>query len=219
MWIAVVATLAACGFALLAWRQHRDAARRSAARVAALAAAIDGAEPASTGAGSLDTFRAERPAATGDLFVAADTPSPRRWMIAAGIVPAALIVAALLVTRGPQSAPPAPSMHQPKSLELLAMRHDTAGDRLTVTGRVRVHGRDTVPVTAVVTGRDDAGRIVASAHAALDDAGLDLDGESSFQVAVEGHDVRRYQVRFETSLGPLTHIDRRGRRVPAPALP
>ncbi len=100
------------------------------------------------------------------------------------------------------------------------MRHDAAGEAFTVTGRVRVHGRDTAPVTAVVTGRDGAGRIVASAHAPLDDAGLDRGGESSFQVAVPGaHDVRRYQVRFETPLGPLAHIDRRGRPAAAPALP
>ena len=63
-------------------------------------------------------------------------------------------------------------------------------------------------MTAVVTGRDASGHIVVSAHAPLDDAALDIDGESSFQVSVAGN-VRRYQVRFETPLGPLTHIDRR----------
>ena len=89
------------------------------------------------------------------------------------------------------------------------MHHDRSGDLLTVTGTVRVRGRDAAPVTAVLTGRDASGRIVASAHAPLDDAALDLDGESSFQVSVQGHDVSRYQVRFETPLGPLTHIDRR----------
>ena len=218
--LAIVASLAAVGFALLAWRQHRDAVRRSTARVAALTAAIDGHEPAFAGAGSLDAFGAAEPPMAGDLFVAADTRAPRRWMIAAGIVPVALIVAALLVTRGPRSAPAAPTLHQPQSLELLAMRHDAAGEAFTVIGRVRVHGRDTAPVTAVVTGRDGAGRIVASAHAPLDDAGLDRGGESSFQVAVPGaHDVRRYQVRFETPLGPLAHIDRRGRPAAALALP
>jgi len=79
-----------------------------------------------------------------------------------------------------------------------------------VTGTVRVRGRNAAPVTAVVTGRDGRGHIVASAHAPLDDAALDVDGESSFQVSVPGgHDVRRYQVRFETPLGPITHLDRR----------
>ncbi|HXR43219.1 MAG TPA: hypothetical protein VN759_00345, partial [Pseudolysinimonas sp.] len=43
--LAVVASAAAFGFALLAWKQHREAAVRSAARVAALAAAINGQEP------------------------------------------------------------------------------------------------------------------------------------------------------------------------------
>jgi hypothetical protein len=86
-----------------------------------------------------------------------------------------------------------------------------------VTGTVRLRGRDAAPVTAIVTGRDGAGRIVASARAPLDDAALDLDGESSFRVSVSGgHDVRRYQVRFETPLGPLTHVDRRAEPAPAP---
>ena len=232
--LAVVASAAAFGFALLAWKQHREAAGRSAARVAALAAAINGQEPfpeaglktrghhvfePSGGTGVLDAFTAEHAATPGPLFTS-ETPAPRRWMIAAGVVPVALVVATLLVTRGPRTAPPAPPLHQPQALELLAMRHDAAGDVLTVTGTVRVRGRDAAPVTAVVTGRDGAGRVVASAHAPLDDAGLDLDGESSFQVAVPGgHDVRRYQVRFETPLGPLAHIDRRGTSSAAPALP
>jgi hypothetical protein len=214
--IAAVATAAACAFALIAWGLRREARRRSTARVAALSAAIDGREPEPYGAVALEDYQPEHPLAA-PLFVV-ETPSRRRWMIAAGVAPVALIVAALLVTRGPQPAPRAPSLHQPESLELLAMHHDTAGGALTVTGTVRVRGRDTAPVTAVVTGRDGNGRVVASAHAPLDDAGLDLDGESSFQVAVPGHDVRRYQVRFETPLGPLTHVDRRGAG-PGSALP
>jgi hypothetical protein len=232
--LAIVASVAACGFALLAWKQHRDAVRRSEARVAALTTAIDwqgpfadaGLDPGRTGvfepparSGALDVFAHEHSGDQAPLF-RSETPSFRGWMIAAAAVPVALVIAALLVTRGPRTTPAAPTLHQPETLELLAMRHDTSGDSLTVTGTVRVRGRDAAPVTAVVTGRDDAGRVVASAHAPLDDAGLDLGGESSFQVTVPGgHDVRRYQVRFETPLGPLTHIDRRGGPGAAPVQP
>jgi hypothetical protein len=210
MVFALLAAAAACLFALLAWTQHRESDRRSAARVAALAAMIDGGqEPAFAGTGTPDAFILE-PSPAAELLLRHEGPTHHRgWMIAAGGVPVALIVVALLVTRGPRPAAPV-VLHQPTSLELLALRHDRAGSVLTVTGTVRVRGRDTAPVTAVVTGRDAAGRVVASAHAPLDDAGLDVDGESSFQVAVpDGHDVRRYQVRFETPLGPLTHVDRR----------
>jgi len=195
--LALVAFAAAAGFAGVAWRQRREAHRRSDARVAALAAAMDGA---------LETFATEQP--------------PRhRWVMALGVVPLALVVAALLVTRGPRSAPAPLVARQPDALELLDMHHDRSGDLLTVTGTVRVRGRDTAPVTAVVTGRDAAGHVVASAHAPLDDAALDLDGESSFQVSVSGHDVRRYQVRFETPLGPLTHVDLRTARTAASVTP
>ena len=66
--LAVLASVAACGFALLAWTQHREAARRSAARVAALAAAIDGGEPALASSASLDAVTGEP---TAPLFATA----------------------------------------------------------------------------------------------------------------------------------------------------
>ena len=202
--LTLVAVTAACGFAAIAWLQRREARRRSDARVAALAAAIDG---------PLESFSAEAGEAVVGSGSHAQTlmPARRGWLIAAGAVPIALVVAALLVTRGPRPAPAPSIARQPDALELLAMHHDRSGDLLTVTGTVRVRGRDTAPVTAVLTGRDATGRVVASAHAPLDDAALDIDGESSFRVSVRSQDVSRYQVRFETPLGPLTHIDRRAR--------
>ena len=213
--LALVAVAVALGLGYTTWSQRRDAQQRSAARVAALAAGIDG---------PLDTFTAETGFAEAGLktggYVRAAMPGRHGWIIAAGVVPLALVVAALFVTRGPRQAAPPPPARQPQSLELLDMRHDRAGNLLTVTGTVRVRGRNAAPVTAIVTGRDAAGNIVASAHAPLDDATLDLDGESSFRVSVSGAlDVRRYQVRFETPLGPLTHVDRRPGRTAAIATP
>ena len=223
--VAIVAIAAACGLAVVVWAQRRDAQERSAARVAALAAAVDGRSgPALAPAGSLDAFDtidafAERPAFASS-WQAPAMPSRRGWIMAAGALPLLLILVALFATRGTRPASSTPAARQPQSLELLAMHHDRSGDRLTVTGTVRVRGRDTAPVTAVVTGRDSAGRIVARADAPLDDASLDIGGESSFQVSVAGaHDVSRYQVRFETPLGPVTHIDRRAERTTAAITP
>jgi hypothetical protein len=209
-WLLVVAIAVAGALGVVVWLQRREARQRSAARVAALSVAIDGP------AGMLDAFVTESPG-FGSWQAAAQAPSRRGWIVAAGAVPVALAIAALLVTRGPRQASPALAARQPESLELLDMRHARAGDMLMVTGTVRVRGRDTAPVTAIVTGRDDEGRVIASAHAPLDDAELDVGGESSFQVSIGGgHEVRRYQVRFETPLGPLAHIDRRtGRRAAA----
>ena len=208
--LAIVAVAVALGLAYTTWAQRRDAQQRSAARVAALAAAIDG---------PLDTFSAEDGLKAGG-HVPVAMPARRGWIMVAGAVPVALVVAALLVTRGPRQAVPPPAARQPQSLELLDMRHERAGALFTVTGTVRVRGRNAAPVTAIVTARDAAGRFVASADAPLDDATLDLDGESSFRVSVSGgSDVRRYQVRFETPLGPLSHIDRRPGRTAAIATP
>ena len=212
--LTIVAVAVALGLAYTTWTQRRDAQQRSAARVAALAAGIDG---------PLDAFAAEAGFAEAGLktsgYARVAMPARRGWIIAAGIVPLALVVAALLVTRGPREAPPQ-AAQQPQLLELLDMRHERAGDLFTVTGTVRVRGRNAAPVTATVTARDAAGRFVASGDAPLDDATLDVDGESSFRVSVSGAlDVRRYQVRFETPLGPLTHVDRRPGRTAALATP
>ena len=212
--LALVAVAVAVGLAYTAWNQRRDAQQRSAARVAALAAGIDG---------PLDAVSAEAGFAEAGLktggYARVAMPARHGWIIAAGMVPLALVVAALLVTRGPREAPPH-AAQQPQLLELLDMRHERAGDLFTVTGTVRVRGRNAAPVTATVTARDAAGRFVASGDAPLDDATLDLDGESSFRVSVSGAlDVRRYQVRFETPLGPLTHVDRRPGRTAAIATP
>jgi hypothetical protein len=96
----------------------------SAARVAALAAAIAGRfEPVLEPAGMLDTFEAERPA-FGSSWQAPAMPSRRGWMAAAGAVPLLLILVALFAT-GTHPASSTPAARQPQSLELLAM-HQTA---------------------------------------------------------------------------------------------
>ena len=148
----MIACATSLTLAVLAGWQYRESAARSRARVAALSAAIDGP------AAELDTFRPESIGLTGRGSAAG--PS-HRWMMAAGVVPVALVVAALFVTRAPTSAP-SPALRQPQSLELLAMRHDRAGDVLTVTGTVRVRGHNTAPVTAIVTGRDIVGHVMIS---------------------------------------------------------
>jgi hypothetical protein len=124
--------------------------------------------------------------------------------------PIALLVAALFVSRGPETITTPTHLRPPDGLDLLALRPSRAGGNLVVTGTVRVRGDGTAPITAVVTALDREGRAIASGHAPLDDARLDVDSESSFQVAVPAPgDVERYQVRFETPLGPLAHLDQR----------
>ena len=208
--LALVAVAVALGLAYTVWNLRRDAQQRSAARVAALAAGLDGPlDPLSADAGLMT-----------DGPAPVSMPARHGWIIAAGVVPLALVMAALFVTRGQRQDAAPHVAQQPQLLELLDMRHERAGDLFTVTGTVRVRGRNTPPVTATVTARDAAGRFVASGDAPLDDATLDVDGESSFRVSVSGAlDVRRYQVRFETPLGPVTHVDRRPGRTAALATP
>jgi hypothetical protein len=218
--LAVSACAAAGGFAALAWTLHRESVARSLARVAALAAAID-------------------IEAAPEAAVAASAPhnGHKGWLIAAAAaVPVVLVVVALLSARGPETAAAPLPARQPESLELLDMRHTRTRDTLTVTGTVRMRRQDVAPgvaaghpvappvvtpvVTALVSAFETGGRVVASGHALLDDARLDLDGESSFKVAVPSAlAVHRYEVRFETHLGTIPHIDRRPRHAAAIPIP
>ncbi len=228
--LAAGACAAAGGFAALAWILHRDSVARSTARVAALAAAIDAA--------AMDIEAPQGAAVAAPFAVPANAlhSSHQGWLIAAAAaVPVVLVVVALLSARGPETAGQLVE-RQPESLELLDMRHTRTSETLTVTGTVRMRPQAAAPatavvnpviapvvtpvVTALVTALDTSGRVVASGHALLDDARLDLDGESSFKVAVpSARAVHRYQVRFETHLGTLPHIDRRPRRAAAIPIP
>ena len=225
--LAAAACAAAGGFAALAWTLHRDNVERSTARVAALAAAINGE----------GVQEAAALAAPFAVPPSAPHTSHKGWLIvAAAAVPVVLVVLALLSSPGPAASPAPLVARQPDALELLDMHHTRTSDTLTVTGTVRRRRHDATPVTAVVppvvspaitpvvtalvTAFDTGGRVVASGHALLDDAGLDLDGESSFRVAVpSARAVHRYQVRFETHLGTLPHIDRRPGHVAAIPIP
>jgi len=136
-------------------------------------------------------------------------PNPLDWApVARGA--AALLIAAGVMWFAGASIPDRPSAVARPSVELLSLRHARDGASLTVTGTVRVHGPSHAPVSAVVTALDAHGAVVARGRSVLDDAALDVDRESSFQVALPAQGaVERYVVRFEDPAGLRTHVDLR----------
>jgi hypothetical protein len=198
--ITVVSVVVAVALAAYAWHLNRLDAQRSAARVRALAAAIDGS--------------AANAPALFDRDPQSVVHGRPLLKVAIGFAMAVGIIV-LIAMSGDRHASPArsasaaPAAGQ-ESLELLSMRHDREGDVLKVTGLVRNPGPAPGPMTAVVFAFDRDGGFVASGRAPLEFATIAAGDESPFQVTIPGvKDVGRYRVSFRTSDAVVRHVDRR----------
>lgn len=209
--LTVVSFVAAAGFALVAWRTLADDRRRSAARVAALASAIDGGAPR--------TAPATVPVAVASMFTTESGGSLKsRPLIKAAVVATmgiAIVVVVAMSSRGPDQTP-APggsaARQQSAPLELVSMRHAREGGSLTVSGLVRNPraGSSAARISAVVFAFDTDGTFVASGRAPLDFTTLEPGDESPFVVTIPNvANVGRYRVSFRTESGMLRHVDRR----------
>ncbi|HTM03316.1 MAG TPA: hypothetical protein VL173_07435 [Vicinamibacterales bacterium] len=205
--VSIVSLIAAGGFAAIAWRLSRQEQRRSAARVAALAEAIDGETPAPVDVPGDGV-------AVHPEFLTPQRSAPATRILlkialgfAAGV---ALIVAVTMVGAHHHEAVTATAADN-ASLELLSMRPEREGDTLTVTGLVRNAGSGAVQhLTAVVLTFDRNSNFIASGRAPLDFVTLGPGDESPFRVSVPNvGDVGRYRVSFRTEAGVVTHVDKR----------
>jgi hypothetical protein len=193
----------AIGLAFYAWQLARRERLRSNARVAALAAAIEGTS-------------------TGDAAAAMFTRDPAAGVqgrpllkVAIGFAMAVFVIVLIAMTGDRPGAPAAGEIEgtvgQQQSLELLSMRHERAGEDLTVTGLVRNPGAPTTgDIIAVVLAFDREGGFMASGRAPLEFGRIAAGDESPFRVTVPGvKDVGRYRVSFRTDSGVVRHVDRR----------
>jgi hypothetical protein len=200
-------------FAALVWKLTREERSRSAARVSALADAID----AATVSGPVEQVDVQ------PTFLAQDRPvaSPRGGLIKLAVGMAAsvaLIVAIAMMSSSTSQAQRSPATNAAStaglkdgSIELLSMRHEREGDALTVTGLVRNGGSAPAQrLIAVIFTFDRNGNFVASGRAPLEFISLAPGDESPFRVSVpNAGDVGRYRVSFRTEAGVVRHVDRR----------
>lgn len=201
--LSITAVIVACAAAAYAWRVARQDRLRSEARVAALAAAIDGTAgdvPAAMFERALRTRLQGRPLLKLGVGFA----------MAVGII----VLVAMSSDRRATSAaepPAAPTAQSAQELELLSMRHARAGDNMTVTGLVRNRGEAaSAVIMAVVFVFDRDGGFVASGRAPLEFARIAKGDESPFQVTIpDVKEVGRYRVSFRTESGIVPHVDRR----------
>jgi hypothetical protein len=225
--LTIVSVIAAVGFGWFAWRLRTDERRRSEARVAALASAIDAIEAASA-----PSEAQPEPVVMNGLFApehsaAAKGALPIRLAVGAAMGIFLLVVIAMSNRGTPHETAPANETARPVStraaapLELISMRHEREGDTLRVSGLVRNprDGGAMTRVAAVVFAFNRAGAFVASGRAGLDFTTLEPGDESPFVVTVPGvAEVARYRVSFRTDAGVVQHVDRRSEQVRLAAL-
>jgi hypothetical protein len=217
--LSIGSLLVATVFAVVAWYVVREDRERSAARVAALAAAsLD--DHTTTVPVAVDRAEADdRPPTLLDKDRPARVGGHPLLKAAVGFAMTLAVIVFLAMSggghddalRGAAVSTPATAPGD-GALELLSMRPERSGDTLTVTGLVRNPGRVAAKgITAVVFAFDRSGNFVASGRAPLDFVTLAPGDESPFRVNVPHvADVGRYRVSFRTEAGVVRHVDKRG---------
>jgi hypothetical protein len=186
--------------------------RRSDARVAALATAID--DP--RWQARFDDEEHPEPIAPLPPAVSLVVPDVERPSRAPAFAIAAVVIlgAGTLLFAGLNGGSRAPRHTAPASspsVELVSMRHALDGETLIVSGLVRNPTTAATPaLSAVVSvlGRD--GRVVARGESQLDASVLGPGKETTFRVSVsEVGDPGRYRLAFMNGSHIVPHVDRR----------
>jgi hypothetical protein len=106
-------------------------------------------------------------------------------------------------------------------LELMSLRHERQGGRLSLSGLVRnpAAGAPIEDLAAVAFLFDAQGGFISSARVGVDFKRLAPGDESPFVITVEApSNVARYRVSFRTDAGVVAHVDRRTEQPVATAI-
>jgi hypothetical protein len=211
--VAVLSLIVSTIMTAVAWRTIRDERRRTAARVAVLAAAIhEHDEPQGQ----------PSPAETSSALFGERAAQPRRSFAMLGVVALVALCAVtglvLVAETGSRGRPESARAHAERRadvpLELVALEHDRDESRLIVRGIVRnpASAAKLNGLTAVVLVFSKDGAYIASERAPVAVAPLAPGAEAPFVVTLPDADsVDRYRVSFRTDDRIVPHVDRRGR--------
>ena len=237
--ITIVSLIVALVMSVTAWRVTRDEKQRSAARIAALSAAVadDGIAPAPVAAPIIERpverqveRKVERPKAPWMPPPAAEPVAPhasgflgateierdsgsRQKSLAFAAVALFVVLSGGLVwmMSGPEGTS-AVAVGPNSPLELVSLSHARQQEKLAVSGLVRnpATGKPVERLSAVVFLFDRMGTFVASSKAQVDFLRLGAGDETPFVVSLNAPaTVARYRVSFRTDDGIVPHIDRR----------
>ena len=237
--ITVVSLIVALVMSVMTWRLMRDEKQRSAARIAALAAAasdVDAPVEMPIAAAKVETPLSRSPwkpsvvidepvvesfeptishssGFLGAVTEERDTVGPQRSLAIAAVALFVILSGGLVwMMSGPEGTSPV-AVGPNSPLELVSLSHARQNDKLAVSGLVRnpVSGAPVEKLSAVVFLFDRMGTFVTSSRAHVDFLKLGAGDESPFVVSLDAPaTVSRYRVSFRTDEGVVPHIDRRG---------
>ena len=222
--LAVVSLLTALGMGAVTWRLLAAERRRSAARIAALVAALGDDEdddgdrdraaqpsPASSSPAAAAPApdwppRIAGPAAAAGVRAPGWPPRVAGLAAAAGLLLAVVLVAAIGLREAGRDGPDAAAA--PAPVELLALEHEAVGAVLAIRGSVRAADASaTSPLAVLATAFDDGGAAVARGR--VDLPALAPGAASPFAVEVPAAGVSRYRISFLRDEVAVPHVDRR----------
>lgn len=218
--VTLISLAMAGGLSVIVWRMLRDERARSEARVAMLATIA----AAPVVARSQDLPLRQAPPSVGAMFAEPEHTSP--WgnrlavMAALGLAIASVVLFALAATGTKTPARAATAVAAPAAatapsagLELLSLRDNHQGDRLTITGLVHnpKQGTPMSRVTVAAYTFDENGSFLASGRALLDVTTFVPGDDSPFVITVPvTGKVARYRIGFRTEDGRIiSHVDKR----------
>ena len=230
--VTLLSLLLALGMGVVTWRLVQEERRRSAARLAALAAELrSDAEWAANEAP--DPFAAESAAdggaandpeaETGGLFSSSVLSTTAGWGRFAALAGAAGVVLAAMATVFLLSGPDAGDAAEPLEdarppLDLIALRHAAEGPFLDISGSVRNPGAvDAERLSVVAIAFDEAGTLVATRRIPVETPSLPPGADSPFTIRLLAAGISRYRISFLLDDTTIPHIDRRSAlQPPAP---
>ena len=220
--VTVLALLMTIAMGVVTSRLVRGERRRSAARLAALAAELKRQSP--------DDPRLPTPSAQPSEMPADSETGPRTELFgvrveladggvsrvariaAAGLIMAAMvsIVATALMMR-PHDGRANDDAEAGALVELVALTHRQQGGRLAISGTVRnpLGGPDQERLSVLATAFDAEGFVVASGRAPLTSERLPPGTESGFAVSLQTEQARRFRISFVVDDATVPHLDRR----------
>lgn len=218
--VTVLALLMTVAMGIVTWRLVREERRRSAARLAALAAELkaQGITP-----GPIDPPETDL-APPAELF---DRPRDSRsgWqrrLAGVGVAGALLAVLVFVAVRAVSPENQAsfdigsdgPHEDERPPVELLTLAHERRDGMLSISGTVRnfeevMKGMDE-PLSVLAVAFDEDGTLVASGRTDIQAETLPAGGDSSFTISLPAQQASRYRISFLADETTVPHLDRRG---------
>lgn len=240
--VTLLSLFLAIAMGVVTWRLVQEERRRSAARLAALAAELGGegwsasddpdplaprfanelpdrSAPESAGDGGA----AREPDAGIGLFSSPVPPAPAGWGRLAALAGAAGLVLAVVATvflsgSGAGDAAESPDDARPP-LDLIALRHAAEGPFLDISGSVRnpAAADGAARLSVVAMAFDEAGTLVATRRTPVETPSLPPGADSLFTIRLLAAGISRYRISFLLDETTIPHIDRRsGVQPPVP---